>query len=191
MYLGMRFLVAADMLIVCIYWLRLLSRGEGALEEGGKGVALAFLAVLISSNVGGWGGLYITRPYPSFFTDVYNIIWGLYVTLLIILAIANYFIIKPFPVSLGIMALSLPSLVTGINILINYRMVSGEFGWLVYAGIMIVVLSIAGLLSPATVKTGWRGLVYLCMALLVVGAILSVLVGLSLFFNIPLYTPWM
>ena len=191
MYLGLRFLVGAGMFVLCIYWLRLLSRGEEALAEGSRGIALAFLAVLISSNIGGWYGFYVTGPQSTFFSDVYNMVWGLYITLLIVLAIANYFSIRPFPVSLGIMTLSLPGLVTGISILINYRMLSGGFGWLIYTGVMIVVLSIAGLLSPAVVKTGSRILIYLCMALLLVGAVISVLVGLSLYFSIQLYVPWM
>jgi len=180
--LGIQFLIITGLLVISAYWFTVFNKeDEEVKRDFRKGIGLAFLAILIYSLIKGTFGYILI---PSSIHDIYSTLWVLYITLLAILVIANYFNIKPLPVSLGIATLSLPALIIGISIIISYSLFVLGNAWVVLAGAMIIIVSITGLISPLTVRRPRSGLVYLSIILLLVGAALSLFLGIALQFKL-------
>jgi len=180
--LGIQFLILTGLLVISAYWLTIFNKEyEEVKRDFRKGIGLAFLAILIYSLIRGTFGYILI---PASIHDMYSTLWILYITLLAILVIANYFNIKPLPVSLGIATLSLPALIIGISVIINYSLFILGNAWIILAGAMIIIISITGLISPLTVRRPRSGLVYLSIILLLVGAALSLFLGIALQFKL-------
>jgi len=180
--LGIQFLILTGLLVISAYWLTIFNKeDEEVKRDFRKGIGLAFLAILIYSLIRGTFGYILI---PASIHDMYSTLWILYITLLAILVIANYFNIKPLPVSLGIATLSLPALIIGISVIINYSLFILGNAWIILAGAMIIIISITGLISPLTVRRPRSGLVYLSIILLLVGAALSLFLGIALQFKL-------
>ena len=169
-------MILGGTLLVSIYWLFLIFKGEDA-KEAKKSVGLIYLVTgLYAFFIGLWAA--VTWPLPSSYNIIFSDIWPIFGIALLALGAANYYDLQLFPVSIGIAMFSIPVLVYGVSICV-YKLTREP----VLAGLMFIVIALAGLLSPLTLKTRNKGLIYLTIILLLIGAVLAFFMGISASFE--------